>query len=90
MKIWARYATLAQSDSTQCEVDREATLCYNTHLDTKEHGMGHWEFGEFRIGRLFHCNGNDYIKQSTRTARMLSNGRVFYFGQREIIHAIAW
>jgi hypothetical protein len=52
--------------------------------------MGHWEFGEFRIGRLFHCNGNDYIKQSTRTARMLSNGRIFYFGKQEVIHAIAW
>jgi hypothetical protein len=52
--------------------------------------MAHWEFGEFRIGRLFHSNGNDYIKQSTRTARMLSNGRVFYFGQREVIHAIAY
>ena len=71
-------------------VDREATPCYNTYLHTKEHDMGHWLFGEFRIGRLFHCNGNDYIKQSTRTARMLSNGRVFYFGKREVIHAIAW
>jgi hypothetical protein len=52
--------------------------------------MGHWEFGEFRIGRLFHCNGNDYVKQSTRTARMLSNGRIFYFGKKEVIHAIAY
>lgn len=51
--------------------------------------MGHWLFGEFRVGRLFHCNGNDYIKQSTRTARMLSNGRIFYFGKNEVIHAIA-
>ena len=84
------HATLAWNDSTQCKVDREATPCYNTRIDTKEHGMGHWEFGEFRIGRLFHCNGNDYIKQSTRTARMLSNGRVFYFGKREVIHAIAY
>jgi hypothetical protein len=52
--------------------------------------MGSWEFAEFRIGRLFHCNGNDYIKQSTRTARMLSNGRAFYFGKKEIIHPIAY
>lgn len=52
--------------------------------------MGSWEFAEFRIGRMFHCNGNDYVKQSTRTARMLSNGRVFYFGQKERIHAAAW
>ncbi len=86
----AARAILAWNDTTQCKVDREATPCYNTCLDTKEHSMGHWEFGEFRIGRLFHCNGNDYIKQSTRTARMLSNGRVFYFGKMEVIHAIAY
>lgn len=48
------------------------------------------DFAELRIGRLFHLNGNDYIKQSTRTARMLSNGRVFYIGQKEVVHLIAW
>jgi hypothetical protein len=48
------------------------------------------EFKEMRVGRLFRCNGNDYVKQSTRTARMLSTGRVFYFGQGEIIHPIAY
>lgn len=48
------------------------------------------EFKELGVGRLFHCNGNDYVKQSTRTARMLSNGRVFYFGQGDIIHPIAY
>jgi hypothetical protein len=48
------------------------------------------EFREMRVGRLFHCNGNDYVKQSTRTARMLSTGRVFYFGQGEIVHPIAY
>jgi hypothetical protein len=52
--------------------------------------MTSWEFESFRIGRLFHFNGNDYVKQSTRTARMLSNGRFFYFGKKEIIHAIAY
>jgi hypothetical protein len=35
-------------------------------------------------------NGNDYVKQSSRTARMLSTGRVFYIGQREVVHPIAW
>lgn len=49
-----------------------------------------WDFSELRIGRLFHLNGNDYIKQSTRTARMLSNGRVFYIGKAEAVHAIAY
>jgi len=48
------------------------------------------EFKEMPVGRLFHCNGNDYFKQSTRTARMLSTGRVFYFGQTEIVHPIAY
>jgi hypothetical protein len=48
------------------------------------------QFNELPVGRLFHLNGNDYFKQSTRTARMLQNGRVFYFGQREVIHPIAY
>jgi hypothetical protein len=48
------------------------------------------EFKEVRVGRMFRANGNDYIKQSTRTARMLCNGRVVYFGQREGVHPIAW
>ena len=48
------------------------------------------DFAELRIGRLFHTNGNDYIKQSSRTARMLSNGRVFYFSRTEYIHPIAY
>jgi hypothetical protein len=48
------------------------------------------DFAEIRIGRMFRLNGNDYVKQSTRTARMLSNGRVFYIGQQEIVHPFAW
>ena len=52
--------------------------------------MGSWEFESFRIGRLFHFNGNDYVKQSTRTARMLNNGGIFYFDKKEIIYPIAY
>ena len=48
------------------------------------------EFAELRIGRLFHHNGNDYIKQSTRTARMLNNGRIFYIRSAQYIHPIAY
>jgi hypothetical protein len=48
------------------------------------------EFQEVRVGRMFHMNGNDYVKQSSRTARMLANGRVFYFGQKEVVHPCAW
>ena len=47
-------------------------------------------FWELAKKRMFRLNGNDYIKQSTRTARMLSNGRVFYIGQKEVVHPIAW
>lgn len=42
------------------------------------------------VGRMFRCNGNDYVKQSTRTARMLANGRVFYFRRGEVVHPISW
>ena len=48
------------------------------------------EFAAVSIGRLFHLNGNDYVKQSSRTARMLSNGRVFYIGRAENVHQIAY
>jgi len=48
------------------------------------------EFNEIQVGKLFRMNGNDYVKQSTRTARMLSNSRVFYIGQCEVVHPIAW
>lgn len=46
-------------------------------------------FTDLPIGRLFHINGNDWIKQSPRTARMLSNGRVFFFRKNEVVHQIA-
>ncbi len=47
-------------------------------------------FVDLRIGRLFHLNGCDYFKQSTRTARMLSNGHIFYIGKTEYVHPVAW
>lgn len=47
-------------------------------------------FWELAKNRMFRLNGNDYVKQSTRTARMLSNGRVFYIGQKEVVHPISW
>jgi len=48
------------------------------------------EFNEIAINRLFHVNGNDFVKNSTRTARMLSNGRILYFRKSEIVHPIAY
>jgi len=47
-------------------------------------------FADIKIGGLFHLEGNDYVKQSPRTARMLSNGRVFYIGKQEYCHPIAY
>ena len=48
------------------------------------------EFSEMKIGKCFHFNGNDYEKRSTRTARMLSNGRTFYIGKNDIVYPIQW
>jgi hypothetical protein len=48
------------------------------------------EFREVRIGRMFHVNGNDWLKQSTRTARLLSKGQVFYFKKKEVVHLVSW
>jgi len=47
------------------------------------------EFLYVRFGQLFHLNGNDYIKMSARTAKMLSNGRSFYMKKYEPVHIIA-
>lgn len=47
------------------------------------------EFINVQIGRLFHLNGQDYMKVTSRTARMLSNGRTFYMKKCEPVHIIA-
>ncbi|NDF92839.1 MAG: hypothetical protein EB115_12890, partial [Betaproteobacteria bacterium] len=72
-------------------IDWVIHFCYNSGtVDNKEQVMYSREFRELPVGRLFRCNGNDYFKQSTRTARRLANGRVIYFGKSEIIHPIAY
>lgn len=48
------------------------------------------QFRYIAIGKLFHLNGNDYVKQSSRTARLLSAGRVFYINKNESVHQIAY
>jgi hypothetical protein len=48
------------------------------------------EFQEIVVGKLFSLNGNDYEKRSSRTARMLSNGRVFYIGKSELVYSISY
>jgi hypothetical protein len=45
-------------------------------------------FQEIEIGKLFHLNGNDYEKRSSRTARMLSNDKTFYIGKSELVYPI--
>jgi len=47
------------------------------------------EFIDVKIGKLFHLDGEDYVKMSARTARMLSNGKVFYMKKYEPVHIIA-
>jgi hypothetical protein len=47
-------------------------------------------FAEIGVGKLFHLNGNDYLKQSSRTAKMLSNDRVFYISKNELVYKIAY
>lgn len=37
------------------------------------------EFKDLELSQEFTHNGNNYIKNSSRTAKMLSNSRVFYF-----------
>ena len=41
----------------------------------------YWIFCDIGIGRMFHFEGEDYVKQSTRTARKLSTGRAEYIKQ---------
>ena len=48
------------------------------------------EFRDIKVGQLFHYNGNHYVKQSTRTVKLLLNDRIFYFRQKEIVHPMAW
>jgi hypothetical protein len=72
-------------------LDQKLYFGYNVlTLAKQEQAMTGLDFAELRIGRLFHLNGSDYIKQSSRTARMLCNGRVFYIGKTEYIHPIAY
>ena len=47
----------------------------------------HITFRIISIGERFMLNGNEYVKQSTRTARMLSIDRVFYIGQMDVCNA---
>jgi len=47
------------------------------------------EFLYVRFGELFHLDGEDYVKISARTARMLSSGKVFYMKKYEPVHIIA-
>ena len=42
------------------------------------------KFSQVRVGELFNCNGNLCLKCSTRTAEIISAGRVFYYGQADL------
>jgi hypothetical protein len=50
-------------------------------------------FSELQVDDLFTCNGNSWIKRSTRTARGFSSdnyGKVIYFSKSERVDAICW
>jgi hypothetical protein len=43
-------------------------------------------FESLTVGTVFEFNGNHFVKQSTRTARMLEyDRRLFYFGMKEVV-----
>ena len=44
-------------------------------------------FYELAINTPFQYNGNDYLKLSTRTAKMLDCNRTFYMGMRDNCYA---
>jgi hypothetical protein len=43
-------------------------------------------FGKIHVGAEFVCNGNTYVKQTTRTARCKSRDAVFYFGPQDLCY----
>lgn len=41
-------------------------------------------FGSLLVGAVFMCNGNKCEKVSSRTARLLDEDKVFYFGKTDL------
>lgn len=41
-------------------------------------------FPAVRVGERFECNGNKWVKVSSRTARIEPYGKVFYFTQHDV------
>ena len=68
-------------------------LAHATHEHNKRVGRikmkkvysQHKMFKLGEIGQEFNSNGAYYVKSSTRTARLVENNRVFYFGQNEVV-----
>jgi hypothetical protein len=51
----------------------------------------YWTFKDLRIGQMFHFDGEDYVKQSNRTARRLISGHAVYLKQTDgPVHHFAW
>lgn len=46
-------------------------------------------FRALPVGARFTCNGNNCVKQSTKTARLVDYARTFYFRGIEVV-AIGW
>lgn len=47
--------------------------------------MQRMKFKDVQIGKEFEFNGITATKQSTRTAKIKGVGRVFYWGQNEVV-----
>jgi len=56
--------------------------------------MSH-RFCDIGLYYTFYCNGNSWIKTSSRTARLInspytSNGKVYYFQENEIVFLVLY
>jgi len=45
-------------------------------------------FASLPVGTRFTCNGQECIKQSTRTALMVNVGRVFYYARTDRVRIL--
>ena len=46
------------------------------------------KFSAVRVGQHFICNGNECLKTSTRTARIIAYNVVFYYKQNDNVKLI--
>lgn len=47
-----------------------------------------YDFREVPVGDTFWSNGNEYVKRTTRTARLIKYNRIFYFRNDDLVRII--